>query len=170
MSVLQTDRLSLCQLSIQDAPFIVELLNTPAWLEFIGDRGVNTLDDACSYILNGPVTSYNQWGFGLYLVKLKESYLPIGLCGLLKRETLEDVDIGFAFLPQHTRKGYAYEAASAVMTYARATLHLKRIVAITAPTNQRSISLLERLGLSYKEIITLAGKTEESILFETSQV
>lgn len=168
MIVLQTDRLHLCQLTTQDAPFIVDLLNTPSWLEFIGDRGVHTLDDARTYILNGPVASYNQFGFGLYLVKLKESHLPIGLCGLLKRETLEDVDIGFAFMPQHTRKGYAYEAASAVLTYARTTLNLTRIVAITAPTNQRSITLLERLGLRYEATITLAGNTQESLLFGIS--
>ncbi|MBC3784205.1 GNAT family N-acetyltransferase [Spirosoma utsteinense] len=168
MCVLQTDRLCLHQLSTKDAPFILALLNTPGWLEFIGDRGVRNLADARNYILNGPVASYNQRGFGLYLVTLTESRLPIGLCGLLKRESLADVDIGFAFMPEYTRQGYAYEAASAVLTYARATLDLKRIVAITAPGNQRSISLLERLGLRYKAIIKLAGQTEESILYETS--
>ncbi|MBC8152876.1 MAG: GNAT family N-acetyltransferase [Bacteroidetes bacterium] len=166
MCVLQTNRLSLHQLSTQDAPFILELLNTPGWLAFIGDRGVKTLDDARTYILNGPVTSYAQHGFGLYLVELTESRLPIGLCGLLKRETVEDVDIGFAFLPPYTGQGYAYEAASAMLTYARTMLHLKRVVAITAPGNQRSISLLERLGMRYKATITLAGNTEESILYE----
>jgi RimJ/RimL family protein N-acetyltransferase len=165
MLVLQTDRLTLCQLSTSDAPFIVNLLNTPSWLEFIGDRGVNTLNDARDYILNGPVASYNQFGFGLYLVKLTENNVPIGLCGLLKRESLEDVDIGFAFMPEYTRKGYGYEAASAVMTYARETLNLKRIVAITAPTNQSSINLLERLGLRYEATITLAGATSKSLLF-----
>jgi RimJ/RimL family protein N-acetyltransferase len=165
MLVLQTDRLSLSQLSTSDAPFIVNLLNTPSWLEFIGDRGVNTLNDAHDYILNGPMTSYDQFGFGLYLVKLTENNVPIGLCGLLKRESLEDVDIGFAFMPEYTRKGYGYEAASAVVTYARETLNLKRIVAITAPTNQSSINLLERLGLGYEATITLAGATSESLLF-----
>lgn len=165
MPVLQTDRLHLCHLSTSDAPFIVELLNTPSWLAFIGDRGVKTLDDARDYILNGPIASYNRFGFGLYLVKLAENQVPIGLCGLLKRETLEDIDIGFAFMPDYTRQGYGYEAASAVMTYARETLNLKRIVAITAPANQSSINLLERLGLRYETTITLAGATNESLLF-----
>lgn len=165
MAVLQTERLRLCQLSIQDAAFILELLNTPSWLTFIGDRGIRTLDDARNYILNGPVTSYNQFGFGLYLVRLKENDLPIGLCGLLKRETLKDIDIGFAFMPQFTQKGYAYEAASCVMNYARTVLNVTRIVAITTAANRNSINLLERLGLRFEAIIPQVSDTEELLLF-----
>ncbi len=168
MRILQTDRLYLSQLSVEDAPFIYELLNTPSWLAYIGDRGVNTLDDARAYILNGPIASYTRFGFGLYLVRLNESQLPIGLCGLLKRDALEDADIGFAFLPEHVGKEYAYEAASAVLTYAQTTLNLKRVAAITVPANQRSIRLLERLGLHYEAMITLTGDTKELMLFATT--
>ncbi|MGF7217388.1 RimJ/RimL family protein N-acetyltransferase [Spirosoma lacussanchae] len=168
MCILETDRLNLCALSTDDAPFIVELLNTPAWLEFIGDRGVRTVADAEAYIQNGPVASYRRLGFGLYLVRLKENQQPIGLCGLLKRETLDDVDIGFAYLPPFTRQGYGFEAASAVIAYARTTLKLARIVAITAPHNQPSINLLSRLGFRYEATRTLPGQTEPSRLYGLS--
>src|SRR5258707_6327278 len=104
---------------IEDAEFIFELVNQPAFIRNIGDKGVRTLDDARNYILNGPVASYGRFGFGLYLIQQKESGFPIGICGLLKRETLKDVDLGFAFLPQFWRKGYAFESATAVMAYGR---------------------------------------------------
>ena len=109
--MLETERLQIVKFSEEDAPFVFELLNTPAWIQFIGDRGVRTLEEARQYIVNGPLKSYEQFGFGPYLVRLKESDRPIGLCGLFKRETLEDVDIGFALLPAYAGNGYAYEAA-----------------------------------------------------------
>src|SRR5438552_2883098 len=139
MNVLETERLRLRWLSAEDAAFMLELVNDPAWLRFIGDRGVRTLEDARGYILNGPVAMYRRVGFGLYLVELKQSRTPIGICGLIKRAGLEDVDIGFAFLPAFCGQGYAYESASAMIAYAQDTLGLYRVVAITAPDNQRSI-------------------------------
>ena len=114
MDILETDRLILCKLTPDDAPFILELLNDSAFLRYIGDKGVKTLDDARDYILNGPIDSYGRHGFGLYLTKLKDGDVPIGICGLLKRETLEDVDVGFAFLPQFCGKGYATTAYEAI--------------------------------------------------------
>src|SRR5437660_1495232 len=142
VNVLETDRLALRRMSMDDATFILQLLNEPSFLRFIGDKGVRTLDDARNYILNGPIASYERFGFGLHLTQLKANDIPIGICGLLKRETLKDVDLGFAFLPQFWRKGYAFESAAAVMAYGRNAFGLKRIVAITSPANEASIKVL----------------------------
>src|SRR2546430_1232042 len=133
MRVLETDRLVLRRLAAQDAEFIFELVNDPLWLRFIGDKGVRTLADARDYILRGPVAMYERFGFGLYLTERKEDGVPIGICGLVKRESLADVDIGFAFLPKFHGRGYAHESAAAVMEYGKGALGLKRIVAITSP-------------------------------------
>src|SRR5687768_14272461 len=119
LKVLETDRLVLRWVTTDDAEFILALLNDPAWLQFIGDKGVRTLEDARDYILRSPVDMYRRLGFGLYLTELKEGGVPIGLCGVLKRDGLDDVDIGFAFLPAYRAKGYGYEAASAVLAHAR---------------------------------------------------
>ncbi|MBI3241294.1 MAG: GNAT family N-acetyltransferase [Chloroflexi bacterium] len=150
MQVLETERLILRRFSIEDADFILALLNEPSFMHFIGDRGVRTLDDARGYISNRLIESYERFGFGLYLTELKEPRTPIGMCGLIKRDTLEDVDIGFAFLPQFWSKGYAVEAASAVMDYGRSVWGLKRIVAIVSPNNERSINVLSKLGLTFE--------------------
>ena len=165
MNVLETERLILRWLSAEDAAFILELVNDPAWLRFIGDRGVRTLEDARGYILNGPVAMYQRVGFGLYLVELKHSATPIGICGLIERVGLEDIDIGFAFLPAFCGQGYAYEAASAIMTYAQDTVGLDRVVAITAPDNQRSITLLTKLGLSFVDMLRLDEDQPDVMLF-----
>src|ERR1700756_4398209 len=156
VNVLETDRLVLRRISMDDAAFIVQLLNEPSFLRFIGDKGVRTLDDARDYILNGPIASYERFGFGLYLTLLKSNETPIGMCGLLKRETLKDVDLGFAFLPQFWRKGYAFECATAVMSYGRSTFGLKRIVAITSPDNEASIAVLQKLGFRFEEMVKMS--------------
>src|SRR5512141_2251197 len=111
MKILETERLILRRISIADAEFMLQLLNEPSFLHYIGDKGVRTIDDARNYILQGPMASYERFGFGLYLAELKETLVPIGMCGLLKRETLDDVDIGFAFVPQFWKQGYAWESA-----------------------------------------------------------
>jgi RimJ/RimL family protein N-acetyltransferase len=165
LKVIETDRLNLRWLSTDDSEFILELLNVPSFLRFIGDKGVRTLDDAREYILNGPVDMYNRLGFGLYLTELKESGAPIGLCGLIKRDSLEDVDIGFAFLPKFWARGYAYESAAAVMAYGKTVLGLKRIVAITSPNNYASGKLLEKLGLRFERMIHLSKDAPEVRLF-----
>ncbi|MBS4188989.1 GNAT family N-acetyltransferase [Bacillus sp. FJAT-49705] len=165
MKILETERLILRLQTTDDAAFILELLNDPSWLQFIGDRGVRTLEDAQAYILNGAVRSYEQFGFCFYLVERKEDHVPIGICGLVKRDTLEDVDLGYAFLPKYWGKGYAYEAASAVMAYGKDTLGLNRIVAITAQDNHTSAKLLEKVGLQFERLIQLPNDSEELKLF-----
>jgi RimJ/RimL family protein N-acetyltransferase len=167
LKVLETDRLNLRWISTDDAEFILELLNEPSFLRFIGDKGVRTLDDARDYILNGPVDMYYRLGFGLYLTELKDGGVPIGVCGLIKRDSLEDVDIGFAFLPKFWAKGYAYEAATAVMTYGKTVLRLNRIVAITSPDNHASGRLLEKLGLRFERMIRLSKDSQEVRLFSS---
>lgn len=162
---IETERLILRQLTTNDAEFILELLNEPSWLRFIGDKGVRTLEDARNYILNGPVDMYARLGFGLYLTELKESGVSIGICGLIKRDSLEDVDIGFAFLPAYWSKGYAIESAFAVMEYGKNVLALNRIVAITNPDNHSSIRLLEKLGMNFERIIKLSDDADEVKLF-----
>jgi RimJ/RimL family protein N-acetyltransferase len=168
VKILETERLVLRRLTKDDAAFILELLNEPAFLENIGDRGARTLADARRYIARGPMESYRKFGFGLYLVELKDSGAPIGICGLLKRDWLEDVDIGFAFLQKFRSRGFGRESAAAVMHYGWTTLHLKRIVAITKPTNQASIALLEKLGLRFEKIITQPDYAGENKLFAAS--
>jgi len=165
VEVLRTERLVLRWLSIEDAEFIYELVNDPDWLRYIGDRGVRTLDDARSYLLYGPIAMYAEHGFGLYRVELRESGTPIGMCGLLKRETLEDVDVGFAFLPQFRSRGYAYEAAAATLAYGRQALGLTRIVAIVSPENHISMRLLRKLGLEFERQLQLAPGAAEVCLF-----
>lgn len=169
MKVLETERLTLRRLSVEDSQFILELLNDPSWLRFIGDKGVRTLDSARDYILKGPVDMYERLGFGLYLTELKNGNISVGLCGLIKRDSLEDVDIGFALLPEFRGKGYAYEAASAVMAYGKTVLGLDRIVAIISADNDSSAKLLEKLGLRFKKIVKLSSDDDQVRLF-TSDV
>ncbi|MFK4292656.1 MULTISPECIES: GNAT family N-acetyltransferase [Bacillus] len=158
MIVLETERLTLRWLDVKDAPFILELVNDPAWIQFIGDKGIKNLEDAKKYILNGPVDMYNKMGFGLYLVERKEDFTPLGMCGLIKRDSLEDVDIGFAFLEKFRSKGYGYESAAAVIEYGVQKLGLKRIVAITSIDNVASGTLLEKVGLRFEKIISDSGE------------
>lgn len=164
-SILETKRLRLRRLAEQDVAFILELVNEPAFIQNIGDKGVRTLDDAREYISSGPVASYEKYGFGLYCVDLKETEEPIGICGLLKRDALDDVDIGFALLEKFRGRGFAYEAAAAVMGYGRTALGLKRIVAITSPDNEASIRVLEKIGLRFDKMICMPGSKEETRLF-----
>ncbi|MBI4783709.1 MAG: GNAT family N-acetyltransferase [Oscillatoriophycideae cyanobacterium NC_groundwater_1537_Pr4_S-0.65um_50_18] len=165
MKVIETERLVLRRLSVEDSPFILELLNDPSWLRFIGDKGVRTLKDAHAYIVNGPLDMYARLGFGLYLVELKSSQIPIGLCGLLKRDSLENVDIGFALLPEFRGQGYAYEAASAVMEYGRTVLGLEQIVAIASTDNKSSAKLLTKIGFKFKQVVRLVEDGEPIRLF-----
>jgi RimJ/RimL family protein N-acetyltransferase len=165
MNVIETERLILRKLTLDDAAFILDLLNQPSFIQFIGDRGVRTLDDARNYLSKKLVDSYERFGFGLYLTLLKESNIPIGICGLVKRESLEDVDIGFAFLPQYWLKGYAFESASAVMVYAKNILGIKRIVGIATPDNHGSIRVLEKLGLKFEQMVKLSEDDVELKLF-----
>ena len=165
MIVLETERLILRKLSTDDAEFVLKLLNEPSFLRYIGDRGVRNLEEAKQYILNRLITSYEQNGFGLYLVQLRESGIPIGISGLVKRTTLPDPDIGFAYLPAYWSRGYAVESAAAVITYAREVLGLSRIVAITSLDNEASAKLLGKIGLRFERLIKLSEDAEEVKLF-----
>lgn len=163
--IVETERLILRNLTFDDAPFILHLVNTPSWIQYIGDRGVRNLEDARNYLKNGPLKSYELNGFGLYLIVLKTAGTPIGMCGLIKRPSLKDVDIGFALLPEYTGKGLAFEAASATMEFAKNNLQLSRIVAITDPENERSQKLLLKIGLQFEKVIPAAAESEELFLF-----
>ena len=167
---IETERLRLRRLDASDATFILRLVNEPSWLRFIGDRGVHDLDDARRYIAEGPQRLYAAYGFGLFLVERRSDALPLGMCGLIKRDTLPDVDIGFAFLPEHWTQGYAREAAEATLRYARERHHLPRVIAITSRDNVASGRLLERIGLQFEGTMLLAGSAEEVRLFGTTRV
>jgi len=157
MTILETDRLSLRPLAPEDAPFIYELFNDPDWLKYIGDRGIHTLQDAANYIQNGPMKMMAQHGVALHLVELKGEGLAVGICGLIKRDTLPDIDLGYAFLPAYRGQGYAYEISRAVLQYGQEIFGLKRVVAIIDPKNQRSAHLLEKLGFAYESTFPLGG-------------
>ena len=163
-NVARTARVDLRELNLDDAGFILELLNEPGFIRFIGDKGVRTLADAREYLLQGPIDSYARNGFGLYAACLRDG-TPIGMCGLVKREGLHDPDIGFAFLSRYWSKGYAVESATAVLAHANAALNLKRVVAITSPDNWSSIAVLEKIGLKYERMIRLVDHSPELKLF-----
>ncbi len=147
-TIATTPRLALVEFTPADAPFIVRLLNDPDWIRFIGDRGVRTEDDARAYLERGPLAMYVRDGFGLWCVARREDARPVGMCGLIKRDTLPDVDIGFAFLPDCRGLGYATEAATATLALAAGRYGLRRVVAIVSPDNARSLKLLGKLGMT----------------------
>ena len=156
--ILETDRLVLREFNAGDAEFILTLLNTRGWIEFIGDRNVKTVEDAKTFLETGLIKSYKENGFGLWAAILKNTNTPIGMCGLVNRKSLEDTDIGFALLPEYTLFGYGYEMTRATLNYAHRVLEISKIVAITDPKNISSIKLLEKLGLEFEKIITLSEK------------
>lgn len=162
---LSTARLRLRDLRPSDAPFVLALMNEPAFVEFIGDRNVRTEAQAERYIAEGPWTRPGAPGGGLNAVEISDTGEPVGLCGLLKRESLPDPDIGFAFLRAHWSKGYAFEAAAAVCDYARDVLRLPRLLAMTKPRNTSSRRLLERLGFVYVRATAPADGTPGLALY-----
>jgi RimJ/RimL family protein N-acetyltransferase len=166
--ILETDRLTLRKFTLNDTAFIIELLNSPGWLEFIGDRNVRTKEEAIAYLQNGALKSYSENGFGLSMVETKTEGLPIGMAGLIKRDFLEHPDIGFAFLPGHDRKGYGYEIASAILKHAAEKWKIQTVCAITLPNNTRSVRLLEKLGLKFSSTIIYPGTDEELSLYARS--
>lgn len=167
--ILETERLILRELNTNDAEFILRLLNTPTWLKFIGDKKVHTIEDAKNYLVNGPIESYKMNGFGLWLIILKKDSTPIGMCGLINRESLDDIDIGFALLPEHEKLGYGFEVASATMRYARNVLGINKIVAITDPKNIASIKLLNKIGLQFEKTVKVVDH-DTTLLFSPMNV
>ncbi|MEQ1644154.1 MAG: GNAT family N-acetyltransferase [Pyrinomonadaceae bacterium] len=150
--ITQTERLRLRELTVDDAEFINELLNTPKFLQYIGDRQVRTAEQAANFIETRYRQSYIDHGFGLYAVALKDG-TPVGMCGYVRRESLDGPDLGFAFLPEYERLGYGYESASAMLIYGREKLGFSTIRAITSMENDASGRLLERLGFSFDSLI-----------------
>jgi [ribosomal protein S5]-alanine N-acetyltransferase len=168
--ICETGRLSLRQLSHADAAFVLRLLNEPAFLRHIGDRGVRTLDDARRYLDDGPLASYRQHGFGLFLVEQRADGVAVGMCGVLRRETLPDPDLGFAFLPEFTGRGYAVEAGGAVLAMARTRFSLPRLLAIVSPLNAASQAVLRRLGFEAAGTVRLAADADELQLYRCDLV
>jgi len=164
-TIVETERLLLREFTLQDTAFIIELLNSPGWIKYIGDRNIKTEEQALAYLQNGPLKSYQQNGFGLSMVEKKEDHVPIGMCGIIRRDTLNNPDIGFAFLPEYSGKGYALEIATATLAYAKQTLGFPVISAITLADNSRSISLLEKIGLQFSQTVVFPGSEEELLLY-----
>ena len=166
MIIAETQRLVISKFTIEDAPFFLELVNTPHWIKYIGDRGVMTVEDAEERIREGHLKSYKEHGFGFYKLLLKNKNLkPIGTTGLIKRDALEDVDIGFAMLPNYEREGYGYESSVEIIKLAKDNFTLSRLVAITLDNNQPSIKLLEKLGFIYEKRVKPFEDDEELLLF-----
>jgi [ribosomal protein S5]-alanine N-acetyltransferase len=163
--LLETTRLVIQPLTLDDGAFVLDVLNEPLFLRFVGDRGVRTLDDARRYLAEGPLASYAAHGFGMWRVSDRATGAPLGLCGLVKRPDLPGPDLGYAFLAQHEGQGYAREAASAVVTYSRTTLHLPQLLAIVHPGHARSIRLLVETGFILRSKIRRAGESEEILLY-----
>ncbi|WP_293899659.1 GNAT family N-acetyltransferase [Phenylobacterium sp.] len=165
MSVLETERLVLREAVAEDAPFILALLNSPGFLENIGDRGVRTEDEARAYIVERMIGSYDQHGFGMWLTLQKADAAPVGLAGLVRREGLDVPDVGYAFAPRAWGRGYAQEAAAAVLAHAQGPLGIPILAAITSPENFASMAVLRKIGFTFVGMITLPGAERESTHF-----
>jgi RimJ/RimL family protein N-acetyltransferase len=163
-TILETERITLREFSTTDAEFILTLLNTPTWQKFIGDKNVHSVVDAENYLNDGPLKSYRENGFGLWLVLQKDDNKPIGMCGLVKRDYLEDVDIGFALMPEYEGLGYGFEMASATIMHSNNILQIESVVAITDADNTASIKLLNKLGLHFERKVNSA-EGDEVLLF-----
>jgi len=166
MPIAETDRLLISKITLRDAARFLKLTNSPNWLKYIGDRHLKTVEDAKTYLKAGTLKSYSDFGFGFYKLQLKtKSKVFIGIAGLIKREHLDDVDIGFALLPEYENLGFGFEASSAILTLAIEQFNLKRIVAITLPSNGKSIKLLEKMGMSYEKRVKPFEDGQELLLF-----
>jgi RimJ/RimL family protein N-acetyltransferase len=163
--IIETKRLGLRELTLEDTDFILHLLNSPGWIQFIGDRNVKTHQQAVNYLQQGPLQSYHENGFGLSLVEKKDDKTSIGMCGLLKRDSLANPDIGFAFLPDFQGQGYAFEIATATLAYATDRLSISKVWAITLANNLKSIRLLEKLGLRFLKTHRFADNKEELLVY-----
>jgi RimJ/RimL family protein N-acetyltransferase len=165
---LETARLRLRRISIDDAEFMLGIWNDPAFVRNVGDRGVRTTEQACEAIKSGALELYANYGYGPYAMVLKSDGSRIGICGLFKRENLDHPDIGFSVLPDFCGKGYAGEAALAVLAHARDDLGIRELTAIVSPANAPSIGLIEKLGLSFVRMITMPGDDEEICLYSAT--
>jgi RimJ/RimL family protein N-acetyltransferase len=165
MIIAETERLLISKFSLEDAAFFLKLANTPHWLKYIGDRNLKTVKDAEAYLINGTIKSYADFGFGNYKLQLKQDNTIIGSCGLIKREQLKDVEVGFALLPEFEEKGFGYEASVAVIDEAKNKFHLKKLTAIILPINENSIKLIYKLGFTYEKRVKPFEDDQELLLF-----
>ena len=161
MAVIETERLSLSHLTLDDCDFIIELLNEPSFSRYIGDKGVRTVDDARQYLEEGPICQYREFGYGLYRVVEKGTGRSVGICGLVNREAFDTPDLGFAFLKAYWSQGYATESSAAVMRHARDELGMDRVIAMADGENQRSTRVLDKLGFTFETMVTMPDETEE---------
>lgn len=163
--LISSNRLHLSEFSLKDASFFFELVNDPDWIKYIGDRNIKTISDSESYLIDKIIPNYKQFGFGFYVVRLKESNLPIGMCGLIKRDWMSYVEIGYAFLNKHRGKGYAIEASIATKKYAKEEIGISKIAALTDVDNEKSGNLLNRLGLEFERLISYPGEQKKCKLY-----
>lgn len=166
-SFYETERLIIRPMSLEDSEFIFDLYNRPKFIEFIGNRGIDTVADAENYIRNKFLPQFQRRGFGNYLVITKDHNKKIGGVGIFEREGLDIVDIGFSLLDEFEGKGYAYEAASKVKSIGMDDFGLTKISAITSKNNFSSQKLIEKLGLKFQKYVTLPNEDEELMYFET---
>jgi RimJ/RimL family protein N-acetyltransferase len=165
MMIVETPRLRLRELTVDDAEFVFRLVNEPSFLSNIGDKGVRNLDDARQFILEGPWTCQEKRGYGQFLVELKEGGVPIGICGLIYREFLDLTDVGFALLPEYWKRGFAYEAADAVLKYGHSTLGINTIVGLTSEENLASIKVLEKLGMKFERVVKMSDDDPGTVVY-----
>lgn len=163
--ILRTERLALREFTEADAPFLVRLLNDPGFLRFVGDRGVRTETDARAYVASGPAASYAAHGFGLWRVDRLGDGAPLGMCGLLQRDFLDAPDLGYAFLAEHTGRGYAREAAASTLAHGRESLGIGTVFAFTDGDNDRSVRLLTDLGFRFDRTLALSEAGTEAALY-----
>jgi len=168
--LMETERLRLRPVTVDDTALMLAVWNDPAFIENVADRQIRTVEQAREAIENGAQKLFENYGYGPYCMSLKSEGSMIGICGLFKRENLEDPDIGFGVLPDFCGRGYAGEAAVAVVDYARSELRIDRITAIVSPTNVPSISLIEKLGLTFVRMITMPGDDEAICLYRRSLI
>ena len=169
MNILVTERLILRRFTLDDTEFIIELLNTEGWIKYIGEKNVKTTDQARAYLENGPLKSYCNNGFGLALVEMKADRVPIGMCGLINRDYLDHLDVGFAFLPNQTGQGYAFEVVKKTVEHAFAELKQEKLLAITLPQNYSSIKLLSKIGFKYDKNFITPDTNEDLCLYSITR-
>lgn len=165
MNVMSTDRLLINRITLDDAGFILKLMNDKDWIKNIGDRGIRTIEEAEEYIRTRFLKTYDEVGFGFYSLILKNTHQSIGIAGLVDREGIDHIDIGYGMLPEFRGKGYAFEATKAVYDYGYKDLKLDKIVAIVNPDNPGSIKLLSKLGLEFEKMIRLPDEEIDIMLF-----
>ena len=162
---LETDRLVLTRLTLEDAPLMLSVWNDPAFIRYVGDRGIRTLAEARSALRDGALKLYADYGYGPYRMCRKTDGDSVGICGLFRRDGLEDTDIGFSTLPHYCGQGFGYEAACAVIEHARVDARLSRLTALVSPENAASVRLIEKLGLIFEKMIRMPGEDSDVCLY-----